>query len=225
VSVQLDAPGATVDGKTISDWSKDWWNWIIDGPKDPFNQSDDRTGFLSHIHNNGPVFFLAGNNPFSTAGNNTDRFIVVSHDKEILVPLQNNIDIEGPGITAGPTLSDAEYRAIVDQSLAANVPDPANVKLNLTIDGKSFDSDLLKTHLEPTDFFSMGPVKPGSLLTSPTLGIAPGTATDFNKATGYYAMLENFSKGIHTVSFGGTVTDATGAVIQSVQTTDHLIVV
>ena len=90
MSVQLDAPGATVDGKTIADWTKDWWNWIIDGPADPFNQSDDTTGLLSHINNNGPVFFLAGNNPFSSAGNNTDRFIVVSHDKEILVPLLNN---------------------------------------------------------------------------------------------------------------------------------------
>ena len=208
MSVKLDAPGATVDGKTISDWSKDWWNWIIDGPKDPFNQSDDRTGLLSYINNNGPVFFLAGNNPFTAAGNHAERYIVVSHDKEILVPLLNFIDIEGPGLT-DPDLphSDSEYRAIVNQNLAKN-PGPDNVTLNLTIDGKSFDSDLLKTHLEPTDFFSMGPVKPDSLLTS--LGIAPGTATDFNKATGYWAMLENFSKGIHTVSFGGSATDDTG---------------
>ena len=224
MSVKLDAPGATVDSKTIADWSKDWWNWVIDGPRDPFNQSDDRTGLLSYINNGGPVFFLAGDNPFSAAGNDSQRSIVVSHDKEILVPLLNFIDIEGPGITPGPTQTASQYRSVVDTSLAATVPNPDNVTLNLTIDGKSFNSDILKTHLEPTDFFSMGPVKPGSLLTSPGLDIAPGTATDFNKATGYWAMLENFSKGVHTVSFGGSFTDAAGAV-HSVQTTDHLIVV
>ncbi len=113
----------------------------------------------------------------------------------------------------------------MDESLAATVPDPDLVTLNLTVDGKWFDSDELKTHQEATDFFSMGPVKPGSLLTGPGLGIDPGTPTDFNKATGYWAMLENFSRGIHTVSFGGTVTDDTGAVIRSVQTTDHLLVI
>ena len=67
----------------------------------------------------------------------------------------------------------------------------------------------------------MGPVKPGSLLTG--LGIAPGTPTDFNKATGYWAMLENFSRGFHTVSFGGSYTDERGD--QSIQTTDHLLIV
>ena len=219
MSLKLDAPGATVDGKTISEWSKAWWNWIIDGPKDPFNQSDDRTGLLGYIHNNGPVFFLAGNNPFSDAGNHAERFIVVPHDKEILVPLLNFIDIEGPGITPGPVQSDSEYRDLVDKALPAMPPD--NLKLNLTIDGKSYNSELLKTHLEPTDFFSMGPVKPGSLLTG--LGIAAGTATDFNKATGYWAMLEDLSRGIHTVAFGGSFTDANGD--HSIQTTDHLIVV
>ncbi len=227
MSAHFDAPGAVVDGKTISAWTKDWWNWIIDGPKSPFNQSDDTTGLLSYIHNNGPVFFLAGNDPFSSAGNNTNRYIVVSHNKEILVPLLNFIDIEGPGVTSAitdPPLSDSAYRALVDKNLAAAVPDPSQVSLNLTIDGKPFASDLLKTHLETTDFFSMGPVKPGSLLTGLGAGIEAGFATDFNKASGYWAMLDNLSVGIHTISFGGTVTKD-GVVTTSVQTTDHLIVV
>ncbi len=89
MSVKLAATGSIVDGKTITDWTQDWWNWIVDGPKSPFNQSDDKTGLLGYINNHGPVFFLAGNNPFSTSGNNTNRYIVVSHDKEILVPLLN----------------------------------------------------------------------------------------------------------------------------------------
>ncbi len=141
MGVKLEAPGATVDGKTISEWSKDWWNWVIDGPKDPFNQSDDRTGLLAYIHNDGAVFFLAGNNPFSDAGNHSERFIVVPHDKEVLVPLVNFIDIEGPGITDGPILSDGGYRDKVEQALPLLPPD--NLKLHLTIDGKSYDSKLL----------------------------------------------------------------------------------
>ncbi len=69
----------------------------------------------------------------------------------------------------------------------------------------------------------MGPVKPDSLLTGLGADIKSGFATDFNKATGYWAMLENLSVGLHTISFGGSFTK--NNVEMSVHTTDHFFVV
>lgn len=215
MSVKVESPGTTVDGKSISAWTKDWWNWIINGPKDPFNPSDDTTGLLSFVNNQGPVFFLAGNNPFTGAGNDTNRFIVVPHDKPILVPVLNFIDIEGPGIT--PSDAGTDYRALVDQTLASLLATVDKASLHVSIDGKSVNN--LASHLETTDFFSLGVVKPNTLLASADIGIAPGSVMAADKAAGYWVMLEGLSKGIHTVSFGGSTSNF------MTQTTDHLIVV
>jgi hypothetical protein len=215
MSVKVDAPGAIVDGRSISSWTKDWWSWIINGPHDPFNQSDDKIGLLSFINNGRPVFFLAGNNPFTGAGNNTDRVIVVPHDKPVLVPVLNFIDVEGPGIT--PPAAGTDYRALVDQTLASLLQTVNPTTLHVSIDGKAVPD--LASHLETTDFFSLGKVKPGTLLTSSDIGIAPGSVMAADKAAGYWVMLEGLSKGVHTVSFGGSTSNFT------TQTTDHLIVV
>lgn len=218
MAVKIAPTDSIVDGKTITDWTAEWWKWIIRGPADPFNPSDDRTGLLSYIHNNGPVFFLAGDNPFSGAGNNADRTIVVSHDKEILVPVRNYIDIEGPGIT--PAAQGTNYKQIVDKTLADIVEDPNKITLNLTIDGKSIDSDVLKSHWESTGYFSMGMVKPGTLLTS--FDVSPGANVAVAKSEGYWVMLEGLSRGVHTISFGASSIDSSTPIVQ---TTDHLIVV
>jgi hypothetical protein len=216
MAFKVDAQGAIVAGKTISEWTQDWWKWIVTGPLDPFNPSDDTTGALSYLNNGNPVFFLAGGNPITGTHVSETRYIVVPHDKPILVPVLNLLDFEGPGIT--PADNTIPLNDLVNQTLAAALPTLNKSSLNVVIDGKSLEG--LPNHLETTDFFSMGVVKPGSLLTSKDIGIKPGSVMTTDKAAGYWVMLEGLSKGVHTVSFGGTTT--TGF---STQTTDHLIVV
>src|SRR5438094_4003872 len=48
--------GSTVSGKTIGEWTADWWNWT--GSVD--NVFADTTGAAATQNQSGPVFFLAG---------------------------------------------------------------------------------------------------------------------------------------------------------------------
>jgi hypothetical protein len=222
MSFKADPHGATVDGKTISDWTKEWWKWIVDGPREPLNQSDDTTGLLAYTHNTQPIFFLAGNDPFSVNGNNATRTIFVAHGRPILVPLLNAIDIEGPGIPQTATPPVTGTTAL--QELAQNLLDAqfATIEpstLTLTIDGQSIAVADLQSHLEKTDFFSVGTIEPGSLLTSKNIGVTAGAIGSVSKASGYFVMLEDLSRGVHTISFGGSTTSG------PIQTTDHLIIV
>jgi hypothetical protein len=226
MSFKVDPASSTVDGKTISDWTKDWWRWLVDGPREPFNQSDDTTGLLAYIHNDKSVFFLAGNDPFSGAASNATRTILVPHGKPVLVPLLNSIDIEGPGITnvddtskAVPGKADLQSTARDSLTKEEKLWEPDTMKL--TVDGRSIAD--LQGHLEKTDFFSVGKITPGSFLTSDGLNAKPGAVGSVSLASGYFVMLDNLSRGFHTVSFSETL--ATDPKPTNIAITDHLLVV
>src|SRR5690242_16676958 len=69
--VVLEPAGATVAGKTIAEWSTNWWQWAapLAPPGDPFT---DITGQFATVNQSGPVFFLAG----SPNGPNARQFEV-----------------------------------------------------------------------------------------------------------------------------------------------------
>jgi hypothetical protein len=92
----IDKPDTIVAGKSISEWTVNWWKWILQGPQDPLNPVDDKTGLLAYQNNGGSVFFLAGTNGITGAGGNAERYIVVPHDKPILVPMVNFFDTLDP---------------------------------------------------------------------------------------------------------------------------------
>jgi hypothetical protein len=226
MSFKVDPTGSIVDGQTISDWTKDWWRWLVNGPREPFNQSDDTTGLLAYIHNDEPVFFLAGNDPFSGAASNATRTILVPHGKPVLVPLINSIDIEGPGITnAGhldqPVPGTAALQNMAQDSLSGQEKLWEPNTMSLKVDGQSISN--LQDHLESTDFFSLGKIAPNTFLTSDAIGVKPGAVGSVSLASGYFVMLDNLSYGVHTVSFGGTLNTAPNPTTISI--TDHLIVV
>lgn len=81
MSYKIDAPDAIVAGKTISDWTENWWKWVFQGLPDPYNPTDDKIGLLGLINNQGPVFFLAGTNGITDPSSTQTamRFIVVPH--------------------------------------------------------------------------------------------------------------------------------------------------
>jgi hypothetical protein len=131
------------------------------------------------------------------------------------VPVLNFIDIEGPGITSASDGTD--YKSLVDKTLASLLPTVNLGSLHVSVDGQAIPN--LPSHLETTDFFSLGKVKPGTLLTSSDIGVSAGAVMAQDKAEGYWVMLEGLSKGAHTISFGGSTSNF------SVQTTDHILVV
>jgi hypothetical protein len=164
---------------------------------------------------------LQVDDPFTGAGNNATRTIIVAHDKPVLVPVLNAIDVEGPGI---PQI-DENHRVTSRPGLEKLAQDSLKQvtdafkpgTLTLTIDGQSISG--LQSHLETTDFFSIGKLGANTLLPSDNVGVDPGANINVAKASGYFVMLEHLSRGAHTITFGGT--GASGPV----STTDHLIVV
>jgi hypothetical protein len=212
-SFTIDPQNATVAGKSIEQWTEAWWKWVLQGPRDPFNPTDDKTGLLSHINNNGDVFFLAGTNGVTGAGGDAMRFIAVPHGKPILVPMLNSFDVEGPNIPGSDPLDPKGHINTVIDGFLKSVTD-----VFAKIDGKTVvDFQSSGKYLETTGFFDMGPTKPGSLANQ--AGVPVGVELKDTKATGFYAMLENLSRGVHTIEFGGT-----GGGITT-HTTDHILVV
>src|SRR5262249_42606793 len=95
----IDAPNAIVDGKTIAQWTQDWWTWALQSPAYK-NALDDTTGKYAHVgngdHQNAQgdqdqpgVFFIAG-----TQGTATDatRTFTVPQGDALLVPMINYFD-------------------------------------------------------------------------------------------------------------------------------------
>jgi len=76
-------PHATFKGKTMSEWTVAWWQWV-EGTKD-YVQMFDATGEFAHANNNGAdgVFFLAK----SWAGVPQERHVVIPSGTPLLVPV------------------------------------------------------------------------------------------------------------------------------------------
>jgi hypothetical protein len=195
----IDDPNAIVEGKTIAQWTQDWWTWALQSPAQK-NALDDTTGQYAHVGNDQPgVFFIAGTT--GTATSATRTFTVPKGDA-LLVPMLNNFDTLDPKGHAKQEVKD----------FLASVTD-----LSAKIDGKPIAN--LGQYLEaPSDFFSMGTVRPNTFATE--IGAPIGAELTPTLVAGYYLMIEGLSPGQHTLEFGGSTN--TGF---SVDVVDHIKVV
>jgi hypothetical protein len=175
-------PGSVVGGKTIGEWTQDWWRWAFSSPV-PFDPLSDTTGANQNRNQpNGPVFFVSGGSGFGPPS--TRRFSVPA-GKYLLVPLVNWIYAR----TLGEDPADIKLfiNEVVD-----NID-----SLNFSLDGVPVPESELFLHREEGGFFDMT-IVPGNVFGEP-----PGFYTD-NYAEGYWVMLEPLSHGPHTLTFGGT---------------------
>ena len=180
--------GSTVAGRTIGEWTADWWNWVGSQP-DATNPLLDLTGANANVNQSGPVFFVPGTrqgNPPIT------RTFSVPGDKYLLVPLVNWIAANGADPPFASTLEEVH-------AITTGTVDPS--KLFATVDGVPITD--LASHREATPgTFTL--TKIGSL---PAIG-PPGTYTDA-AADGYWLMLDPLGPGRHTLHFGGTTNSYT----------------
>jgi len=183
--------GSTVAGKSIGDWTTDWWKWAlgIPAPTDPLG---DTSGADAQIGQSGPVFFLAGaigDSPPVT------RTFTVPADKYLLFPMINWVGYGGadPGYTS------------VKQEIAAittGTVDPA--KLIATIDGSVIPD--LASHRESFsgDQFAI------TLVDNNSFGHPAATYPDAY-ADGYWIMLAPLESGTHALHYGGMSVPFDGA--------------
>jgi len=174
-------PGSTVEGKTIGEWTTDWWRWALDqsAPNDAFTDS---TGANANIGQSGPVFFVAG-----TTGGTASRTFTVPYDSYLLVPLVNAVNW-APSPTTEQELRDG-IEAVIDlvDNLFASIDGVPVADLFSYREGSPLIKDL---EAAPDNPFG----NPAGLL---------GDAV----ADGYWLMLSPLGFGTHTIAFGGGISE------------------
>jgi hypothetical protein len=171
------APGSTVAGKTLGEWTADWWNWALSFPADtnPLLDPDGSSAALGDV--GGPVFFLGGS--FST--DPVLRTFTVPGGKYIFFPILNAF------LTDEGTADEMRERlnAFVDSITS----------LNATLNGADIVPDPF-LHREQSPVF---------VLTLPADNVFNVPAGDYQPAVsdGYWIMLEPLPLGEHILTFGG----------------------
>jgi hypothetical protein len=202
----LDA-GGSVAGKTVSQWTADWWNWAVAEPtgSDPFT---DTTGASATLNQSGPVFFVGGQG--NGANGPVSRSFTVPGGKFLLVPLVNVLVAAGPDPNCSSTKEEAEkyvtQAAKLDQLFA-------------TLDGQAIPNLASHREASPTNFTI-------TFADKNVTGLGPGTFNDAN-ADGYWLMFNPLSPGNHTLHFGGgldsfEIAPGFSAPPLSVDVTDHV---
>jgi hypothetical protein len=179
-AVTILPQGSTVAGKTIGEWTADWWKWAFNQSK-PSDAFTDMTGANAGVNQSGPVFFVAG-----TAGGNATRSFTVPGDKYLLIPMVNAAVSEvGDGLTGQDLKEFATF-------LADNIDSGF-----LEIDGVSvIDNSNFGNYREASPLFNY------MAATDNPFGATVGDSGEAY-ADGYYVMVQPFGSGTHIFSFGG----------------------
>jgi hypothetical protein len=198
--VVLLPPGATIAGKTIGEWSANWWQWAaaLAPPGDPFT---DTNGQYAGVNQSGPVFFLAG----SPGGSNRRQFEVPAN-AYVLVPL---VVSEWSQLELGFSQTAAQIRQAA-QEQANNID-----SLHASFDGAPISQTSLFTHREVSPDFTFVAVA------NNRVGISGVGPSGIAVADGYFLILGPLTPGIHVLNYGG----GASAFGVSVNETDTILVV
>lgn len=171
----LDAD-STVEGKTIGEWTQDWFNWWADFPANDGSEGDDAvtdtTGMYAHQRQQwGPVYFINGV-AGASASSPVDRTYEVPAGKHVLVALFTLLFTSSAGEACevvGPLVED--FTDLTDTLL-------------LVVDGQGFTQQELFQHRQSTDCFTVELTDPDNTVGEP-IGTWPNSY-----GSGYFVMIE-----------------------------------
>ena len=192
----VDAPNAIVAGQSIADWTAAWWTrfWQI-----PASAVDLGTGSLApNVDNNGPVYFAPITSGDPSLGHVTFN-ISVPYGVPVLVPVIMLDDLESVGIDGPFSVTQREQAA--DATINGWKNSVNTASLFATVDGNTVPN--VANHLEQTGYFDMGIAEPNTNGTV-NWGETPNDDMFPSKAAGYWLMIEDFSLGQHTLTYGGS---------------------
>lgn len=192
-------PTAHPYGKSITDWTADWWRHMYSfGPDDyPILLSDADGPGVSQagLNTTGPVIFLAG-----SFGQTVTRTITVPHGKALLFPLINFFNDY-------PCPEEFNFEPAPGQSLEEFLLSPAvpvfeNMisNLSVTLDGNSLNN--LTNYRHTTGLFKFTGNPELTALDPCVTGTEQDAVSD-----GYWIMLKPLGYGQHTLNFHSEIPD------------------
>lgn len=203
MSVQADQPthvlrpGGTLHGKTYSQWSAAWWQWVTAIPA-ASNPLVDQTGQNAALGQSGKVWFLAGN-----LGGVSERTITVPANKALFFPILNTIylgfpcdDRNLPGCEVDQALEQAND---VRTLLSFITPSMDGATLSCKIDGIPV-RDLPAHRVQSSTLYSL------ALPEQNVFGLPPG-AYHPCVDDGYFLALAPLQAGRHTIHFAAVNSD------------------
>lgn len=196
---------AEVAGRTIPEWSAEWWKWVFSVPAS-VNPMLDTDGRWATNNNHGPVFFLAGVIAISST---QTRSFAVSEDQYVMIPL---INTWADNVATDPPFTLERLRELNDISMRSVTA------LHAFLDGVPAASNLFERRITSPVFTYEYLVEDNIhswLLGFPYLGIVDPMLAD-----GYYLMLEPLPPGRHTLAYGGAI----GAFNFALNITNHITV-
>lgn len=117
-------------GKTIGEWSVQWWQWAYSIPT-PSNPMLDTSGADCDVGQKGPMWFLVGY--FFGDGTPIERDCTVPQGKYILFPIANATWIQTrQDQEANPQYTETDYRRLANEFL----PPSVGGDMEATLDGK-----------------------------------------------------------------------------------------
>jgi hypothetical protein len=203
-------PHSVVEGKSIGQWTADWWNWASSIPAGPNHPWQDKAGAAANVNQSGPVFFVAAT---SMEAHGANRAFSVPGDRYLLVPVaafwaatQSFYPPDG-GTLLGPG-GNSEATAAYCANYYINV-----ALCSASIDGASVTD--LWLHREPYpvgERFSL-PIIAGNIYgyPPPESQPLPVTLSDVY-ADGLWLMLAPLGEGMHRLQFRGSTRVSYGCV-------------
>ena len=184
--VEIVPAGSRVAGKTIGQWTGEWWRTAIESVDFPFPTGGSYPGALGDT--GGPVFFAV----VSPGPGSTTFTYDVPAKKYILLPLYTYT-----WMSHSPGDPCSDYACAIALS---NQFTYATTSLSVVIDGKRVPAHKLFRHYERTPRIYHATVPPDGWWI-----ILPTDVGDwFGVASGYWLMLEPLSAGTHTLSVSVT---------------------
>lgn len=177
-------------GKTVAEWSAEWWKWAISAPVE-INPVLDETGENADVGQYGPVWFLAGTFGRPVPFDPVERTCVVPRGKALFFPVMNSM-WWGPDDNSNPD-EDNYYelaKELRDLAVESVGPDTL-VTLTCRIDDLELDMEDLKERQAEAPAFAIDPAR----------NLIPGGPRDLAAATGYWIFLEPLRPGWHTIKF------------------------
>jgi hypothetical protein len=177
-------PGSVVEGKTIAEWTQDWWTWWFSFPAaiEPFGDEPltDEVGDHAYDGQSGPVFFINGVTGPTESGPVTRTFLVPA-GKHLLLPFITFIFVASAG------------EACEDTAPAVEMGIDGVDLLFLEIDGVEIPEATLALHRESTGCFEIEVKAAGNGGNEPP-GFYPNSY-----ASGYWVMIPPLPPGPHTI--------------------------